>query len=123
MAKHERSVDIAASLAPFNRRLLLTGAGFSRNWGGYLSSELWSLVLGNPKIRTRPKIDRLLHREMNFEAALAEVEVTDRATYTGRDREILREAVMDAFEVQDTRIRSWDDGDGDLTSGLRGLVK
>ncbi len=115
------SVQIAATLAPFNGRLLLTGAGFSRDWGGYLAKEIWSLILGNPKIRARPKIDRLLHRQMNFEEALAKAEVTEKERYSEADRDVLRAAIMDAFDLQDIRIRTQDNQG--LVTALWGLLK
>jgi hypothetical protein len=31
-------------------RILLTGAGFSRNWGGWLASEAFEYVLGRPEV-------------------------------------------------------------------------
>lgn len=115
------SAQIAVKLAPFNHRLLLTGAGFSQNWGGYLAREIWSLILGNPKIRTRKRIDQLLHGQMNFEEALAEAEVTKKDEYSDQDRNVLRSAIMDAFEVQDTRMRKQDNHG--LVNALWGLVK
>src|SRR5438132_13270345 len=30
--------------------ILLTGAGFSRNWGGWLADEAFEYVLGHPRI-------------------------------------------------------------------------
>src|ERR1700761_5462139 len=32
--------------------ILLTGAGFSRNWGGWLASEAFEYLLGAPEIDT-----------------------------------------------------------------------
>jgi hypothetical protein len=30
--------------------ILLTGAGFSRNWGGWLANEVFEYLLGDPEI-------------------------------------------------------------------------
>jgi hypothetical protein len=47
--------------------LLLTGAGFSRNWGGWLANEVFEYLLGCPEInqdihtaiwRSKPKRGR-----------------------------------------------------------------
>lgn len=118
----KKELDQLERLAPYNNRILLTGAGFSKRWGGYLAAEIWSVIIGNAKIRTRPRIDQLLHRELNFEAALAAVEVTNRDSFEEGDGTILREAITEAFAVQDARIRSPVDKEG-LINGLLDLLK
>jgi hypothetical protein len=95
---------IVESLAPFNRRMLLTGAGFSKPWGGYLSAEIWTLVASHPEVRGRVELNRILHDDFNFEVVMARIEGKDRATFTDEDRRILREAVMQAFQFQEKRL-------------------
>ncbi len=102
--------EVVRRLAPFDRRLILTGAGFSQPWGGYLTDELWSVIVSDSRIRGRPKVDRLLHRTFNFEEALGQVEVTKRASYSNDDREVLRQVVLDGFRAQEKRMRGILDG-------------
>jgi SIR2-like domain len=55
--------------------LLLLGAGFSRNWGGWLANEAFEYLLGCPQID--PSIRQLLwkhRRSGDFEAALGELQ-------------------------------------------------
>jgi hypothetical protein len=48
--------------------ILLTGAGFSRNWGGWLANEAFEYLLGRPEIN--PRIRNLLWNSGgNFEVA------------------------------------------------------
>lgn len=57
--------------------ILLLGAGFSRNWGGWLASEAFEYLLGCPQISTNPYLLELLWRNQptgGFENALAEVQ-------------------------------------------------
>lgn len=57
--------------------LLLIGAGFSRNWGGWLATEAFEHFLGSPEVVRDPRLRRLLwkHQEQGgFEAALAELQ-------------------------------------------------
>jgi hypothetical protein len=96
---------IAAGLVPFYPHVLLTAAGFSKIWGGFLAAELWGLVVSDPRVRARSNIDQLLHASLNFEDALARAEVTQRDNYDEEDRVALRGAVLRAFELQDERIR------------------
>jgi hypothetical protein len=56
---------------------ILLGAGFSRNWGGWLGSEAFEYLLGCPEVKSSPNIDELLWRFNGvggFESALAELQ-------------------------------------------------
>jgi hypothetical protein len=53
---------------------LLLGAGFSRTWGGWLASEAFEYLLGDPEVVRSAELRKLLWRYQNdggFEAALA----------------------------------------------------
>lgn len=57
---------------------LLLGAGFSRNWGGWLASEAFEHLLGCPEVVSDANLRRLLWRFQHhggFEAALAELQL------------------------------------------------
>jgi hypothetical protein len=61
--------------------LLLLGAGFSRNWGGWLASEAFEYLLGCPEICASEDLRRLLwHHQATggFEDALAELQLANR---------------------------------------------
>lgn len=58
-------------------KILLLGAGFSRNWGGWLATEVFEYLLGSPLINETPGLRELLWRYKErggFEAALEEVQ-------------------------------------------------
>jgi len=42
--------------------VLLLGAGFSRNWGGWLATEVFEYLLGCPEIANDPNLRALLWR-------------------------------------------------------------
>ena len=53
---------------------LLLGAGFSRNWGGWLANEAFEYLLGCPEVAADPRIGALLWQYQSkggFEMALA----------------------------------------------------
>jgi hypothetical protein len=55
---------------------LLMGAGFSRNWGGWLADEAFDYLLGADEVRQSPALRALIwrHREEGgFESALGEL--------------------------------------------------
>jgi len=84
--------------------LLLIGAGFSRNWGGWLATEAFEYLLGSPEVVRDPNLRQLLwkHQEGGggFEAALAELQ-----QFT-RDPEAVSEPLMG---LQDAIKRMFDD--------------
>lgn len=58
--------------------LLLLGAGFSRNWGGWLATEAFEYLLGCPEVARDPSLGQLLWRHQpqgGFESALAELQL------------------------------------------------
>lgn len=58
-------------------KLLLLGAGFSRNWGGWLADEAFEFLLGCPEIIANKSVAELLWKHQGrggFEAALGDVQ-------------------------------------------------
>lgn len=56
---------------------LLVGAGFSRNWGGWLANEAFEYLLGSPEVIKDSGLRQLLWKHQNhggFENALAELQ-------------------------------------------------
>ena len=80
----------------FNKRVLLTGAGFSRNWGGRLPKEVWQEIFSDPDVQKRPSLRTLLIQTPMFEDALAQI--TDTRTYDDRDRSTMGLAVQRVFQ-------------------------
>ena len=59
------------------KHLLLLGAGFSRNWGGWLAAEAFEYLLGCPEIQKDTSLRSALwkhHGSGGFENALAEIQ-------------------------------------------------
>jgi len=78
-------------------RILLTGAGVSKNWGGYLARELWERLLAHPEVRAAGDLRRaLLDTPEDFETALE----TIRSTGPERARAI-EDALHEVFVEQD----------------------
>jgi hypothetical protein len=100
-------VCMAPMLGKFSKRALLTGAGWSRNWGGLLANEVWSSLIGNARIRANKKLRDLLLEEAAFEVALGK---TSAAPFTLADRADLEQAVLDTFVSMDREIARIDNG-------------
>lgn len=82
---------------------LLLGAGFSRNWGGWLANEAFEYLLGHSAIRGNERLRSLLWRTKlsgGFEEALAQVQsdfVRDSTSHR-ENLEAMQSAVSAMFE-------------------------
>ncbi|HEY7990108.1 MAG TPA: SIR2 family protein [Stellaceae bacterium] len=77
----------------------MTGAGFSRNWGVKLASEVWEDIFSDPAVQARPAVRAQLLRERSFERAFDLVMGPD---FTPDDRTAFQNAIQNAFFRMDT---------------------
>jgi len=81
------------------KHLLLLGAGFSHNWGGWLASEAFEYLLGCQQIDTNLRDLLWQHRKRGgFEAALEELQESEPA---GERLSRLQDAIRTMFEDMD----------------------
>lgn len=59
------------------RQVLLTGAGFSKDFGGYLATEMWSVIFSQPEIENHSELRKHLLSQLNYELADSEVMLSD----------------------------------------------
>ena len=95
--------DVRVTDETFSKRVLLVGAGFARNWGGMLASEVHKSLSSHPAVQERPAIRKLLLEENSFEVALEEVR---RGKYEDQDQAAIEEAIISAFEQMDGHYRN-----------------
>jgi uncharacterized protein len=105
-------------LGRFSKRVLLTGAGWSRNWGAPLAGEVWQQLFGHAEVRAREPLLRMLRNEPRFEAALA---VAAAPPFTADDRLALERALTDVFVRMDREIGRVQN-DGPNIYGVQDLV-
>ena len=76
---------------------LLLGAGFSRNWGGWLANEVMGELLGR-LVHDRETYS-LLRKTRNFEDALSQMQADARTHYVARDPRLARmeQAILATF--------------------------
>jgi hypothetical protein len=93
-------VDRQPGLGNFPPRALLTGAGFSANWGGYLAKDVWGRLLG--KMRDDPNLIAVLQEHVgDFERALDAARGDD---FSREDLAKLEQAVVEVFRDQQESI-------------------
>jgi len=84
--------------------VLLTGAGFSKPFGGYLATEMWSIILSQPHIAESEPLRRLLLDDLNFERVYDKVlSSTDLQSTEKTDFTL---ALQNAYSELDEAIRS-----------------
>jgi hypothetical protein len=50
------------------KNVLLTGAGLTRNFGGYLAAEMWAVIFRQPEIRRYPNLRKRMLEGLDYEA-------------------------------------------------------
>lgn len=99
--------DVVQPYSPV-KTVLLTGAGFTKSFGGYLGSEMWAAILRQPEIQDDDALRRRLLDVpgLNFEMFYDEVETLSHYTPEQKDR--VRAALQRAYKEMDDIIRSND---------------
>ena len=91
-------------------RFLLLGAGFTRNWGGPLASEMFNLLIGLKPINQMPVLREALvrHRDRGgFEAAIGEIQAEYERSRSPQSLAHLRgfqDAIAEVFSDLDTAL-------------------
>jgi hypothetical protein len=87
------------------RAVLLTGAGFTKDLGGYLAQEMWAQIFNSPTIARYPRLIHILKHDVNFDYE----SVYDKVVYGQETEEVELEAFSDAlysaYQVLDDRLR------------------
>lgn len=52
----------------FAENVLLLGAGFTKNFGGLLASEMWAEIFNNENIQAQPRIKKLMLNDFDYES-------------------------------------------------------
>jgi SIR2-like domain len=93
------SKGVEMSAGPRGKRMLLLGAGFSKNWGGRLAKEVWADVFTSKAVQVRERVRQALLKERSFEAVMEDV-LTGK-TYDSEDRKAIIDAVTGTFRRMD----------------------
>ena len=86
------------------KALLLTGAGFSRPFGGYLASEMWALVFRQKEVRASETLRKRMLAELNFERVYEEALLS--SGVNAEEKQGFTEAVWRAYSQMHTEMSS-----------------
>ena len=78
------------------KNVLLTGAGFTRDFGGYLASEMWAVIFRQPEIRRYPNLRRQMLERLDYEGLYHEVLSSE--SYTADEKSSLTKAIRNAYQ-------------------------
>ena len=85
--------------------ILITGAGFTRDFGGFLAEEMWSQIYNHPRIRSCPKVARRMREDFNYESVYHNVLKGEGEEYKDSDQQAIEAAVFDAYLSLDEETR------------------
>ncbi|MGH6811705.1 MAG: SIR2 family protein [Methylocella sp.] len=88
------------SVSQSGKRMLLLGAGFSKNWGGRLAKEVWADVFTNSTVQARERVRQALLNERSFEGVMDDVLTGE--DYDSEDLQAIIESVTKTFRRMDT---------------------
>ena len=82
--------------------ILLTGAGFTHNFGGFLAREMWSKIFNNPLVQANSEARSLLLNDPDFESVY-----TAKMQYNEDVIKIIRQAVVSAYKDLDNVVKGY----------------
>jgi hypothetical protein len=85
-----------------NRFILLTGAGFSANFGTPLATELWATIMNHSSIQREPRVREAVLSDFDFESIYHSIMSGD---YTTEEKEAMARGVADAYAYIDEIVK------------------
>ena len=96
---------------PSISHILLTGAGFTHNFGAPLADEMWAWIFNGPEVKSAERVHALLRDNFDYEDAYHKVMT---GTYTDEEKTVIHNAVLQAYERIDDIMRKWSPGSGPI---------
>ncbi len=81
--------------------ILLTGAGFTQTFGGYLGSQMWAAILNQPEVQRDPKLRECLLREDTLSYEAVYDQVLESPEYLPDQKRALTTAMRRAYQEMD----------------------
>jgi len=84
--------------------ILLTGAGFTANFGGFLAKEMWSKIYNNPKLNSAGNVKLELRKNFDFEDVYSKV-IDGRPPFQPGEATLLEEVMSEAYILMDEVVK------------------
>lgn len=94
----------------FSDTIILTGAGFTANFGGFLAREMWSKIFNNPKMNDSGNLKIELRKNFDFEDLYSQVLGNRMPKLHPQEYSLFVESLNEAYEALDDAIKNpaWD---------------
>lgn len=89
----------------FKNTILLTGAGFTANFGGFLAKEMWSKIFNNPKLNNAGILKLELRKNFDFEDLYSRVMGNRIPNLPAHEPHVFVESLNEAYLAMDKVIR------------------
>jgi hypothetical protein len=103
------------------RIAVLTGAGFTRNFGGFLAKEMWERIFSHRAVQERPVLKKAMMSDphCNYENILHDVQT---GAYSDEDKEVFYSVVEEVYRLMDSIVTGYCENDRDARGiSLRGV--
>jgi hypothetical protein len=92
----------------FADTILLTGAGFTHNFGGFLSEIMWAHIFNHPLIQKCQNVKNLMIHNYDYES-IYHIILSQQfwGKYSEGDREAIKKSVFEAYRQLDDTILNW----------------
>jgi len=87
-----------------SKNILLTGAGFTKNFGGLLASEMWSKIFNHEQVQSMTRLKDLLVDDFDYESIYYKV---INGSYEDDERDAISVAIFQAYKTLDDIVRQW----------------
>ncbi|HAM38508.1 MAG TPA: hypothetical protein DCP53_03820 [Elusimicrobia bacterium] len=87
------------------KHILLTGAGFTRNFGGFLADKMWEKIFNNKELQTYNSLRKHLMNTFDFESAYYEVMKNN--YYKLEEKNVFTKSIEKAYNDMDNILRNW----------------
>jgi hypothetical protein len=85
------------------KTVLLTGAGFTYDFGGYLANRMWDEIFNHTQIKKYPKLTHITSTDFDYESIYHKIHGDPQ--YCAEERKAVDTAVFDAYISLDNQIK------------------
>ena len=98
--------------------ILLTGAGFTHNFGGYLARDMWAQIFNHEAVQRCDSVRRAMRKNFNFETVYDEILY---GSFNPDEKKAIIEGLKSAFADLDEIVRGVDHRGGQASDELADL--
>jgi hypothetical protein len=82
---------------------LLTGAGFSQEFGGYLAGEMWGEIFNHEEVKKHHSLANITSKDFDYESIYYKIHSDPQ--YSIEERKVIDKAILQAYLSIDARIK------------------